>query len=153
VPIISSSGISGHHSTPMVDPPGVVTGRYGTIGEVFFIGAPFWPLNTALYVRDFKGNSPRFVYYVLREIDFQRYSDKAAVPGVNRNHLHEAPVSIPPKLVQKEFERLLAPLWIRQGANSTETIALVSLRDTLLPKLISGELRVKEAEKLVEAAL
>jgi restriction endonuclease S subunit len=65
-PIISSSGVSGYHSEAMALAPGVVTGRYGTIGEVFFINRPYWPLNTALYVRDFKGNNPRFVYYLLR---------------------------------------------------------------------------------------
>ena len=61
VPVVSSSGITGCHNEAKVDPPGVVTGRYGTIGEVFFIEEPYWPLNTALYVIDFKGNVPRFI--------------------------------------------------------------------------------------------
>jgi type I restriction enzyme S subunit len=89
-PIISSSGESGFHSNFMADAPGVVTGRYGTLGQVYFVNQPYWPLNTTLYVCDFKGNSPLFVYYLLKEVDFLRYSDKAAVPGVNRNHLHQA---------------------------------------------------------------
>ena len=75
--------------------PGVVTGRYGTLGQVFFIPNDFWPLNTALYVRDFKGNDPRFISYFLKHLDFSSYSDKAAVPGLNRNHLHETAVRIP----------------------------------------------------------
>ena len=60
VPIVSSSGITGFHSEAKVSGPGVVTGRYGTLGEVFYLDTDFWPLNTALYVRDFKGNEPRF---------------------------------------------------------------------------------------------
>ena len=56
VPIISSSGFTDTHDTAMVAGPGVVTGRYGTIGSVFYVGDDFWPLNTALYVQDFKGN-------------------------------------------------------------------------------------------------
>ena len=95
VPIVSSSGISDYHSVPRVNGPGVVTGRYGTIGEVFYIREDFWPLNTTLYVRDFKGNDPRFVSYLLRTINFLAYSDKAAVPGVNRNHLHSERVFVP----------------------------------------------------------
>ncbi len=95
VPIISSSGISGFHAVSKCRPPGVVTGRYGTIGEVFFVSEDYWPLNTTLYVRDFKGNDPQFIYYFLKLIDYQSYSDKAAVPGVNRNHLHEAKVRVP----------------------------------------------------------
>lgn len=150
-PVVSSSGISGFHSVPMAQGPGVVTGRYGTIGEVYFINEPYWPLNTALYVRDFKGNCPRFVFYSLQHVDFLQYSDKAAVPGINRNHLHQAPMVLPPRAVQQEFEKLLTPVWTKQDANKAESRTLISLRDTLLPKLISGELRVKAAEKIVEA--
>ncbi|MBD4392596.1 restriction endonuclease subunit S, partial [Xanthomonas citri pv. citri] len=80
---------------------GVVTGRYGTIGKVFYIDGDFWPLNTTLYVCDFKGSDPRFISYFLRTLDFQAYSDKGAVPGVNRNHLHTAKVRIPALPVQK----------------------------------------------------
>ena len=95
VPVVSSSGISDHHSDSRVSGPGVVTGRYGTLGKVFFIPDDFWPLNTALYIRDFKGNDPRFISYFLRSLDFSACSDKAAVPGLNRNHLHEESVRIP----------------------------------------------------------
>ena len=95
VPLISSSGVSDYVPEPKVAGPGVVTGRCGTIGEVFYIEEDFWPLNTTLYVKDFKGNDPRFVSYFLRGIDYFSYSDKAAVPGVNRNHLHQAPIQVP----------------------------------------------------------
>ncbi len=95
VPVVSSSGITDHHSESRVPGPGVVTGRYGTLGRVFFVPNDFWPLNTALYVQNFKENDPRFISYFLRSLDFSRFSDKAAVPGLNRNHLHEETVRIP----------------------------------------------------------
>lgn len=95
IPIISSSGFTDFHDKPMVKGPGVVTGRYGTIGEVFYSEEDFWPLNTTLYVVDFKGNDPLFVYYLLQTISYADYTDKAAVPGVNRNHLHKAKVKVP----------------------------------------------------------
>jgi len=95
VPLVSSSGVTDHHATAMAKGPGVVTGRYGTLGQVFYIEEDFWPLNTTLYVRDFKGNDPRFISYLLRGLDFLAYSDKAAVPGLNRNHLHQARVVVP----------------------------------------------------------
>ncbi len=110
VPIVSSSGPSGFHSDAMVQAPGVVTGRYGTIGEVFFVTQDFWPLNTTLYVRDFKGSDPKFVSYFLKTIDFYSCSDKAAVPGVNRNHLHELPVRVPPLAEQRAIARILGAL-------------------------------------------
>ncbi len=152
VPIISSSGFSGYHSTPKVKAPGVVTGRYGTVGQVFFIEEDFWPLNTTLYVQDFKGNNPKIAYYILEQIDFNVYADKAAVPGVNRNHVHQEKIVAPPKQIQESFSQLLEPTWQQQTVNEREAEALRDLRDTLLPKLLSGEIRVKEAEQTMEVA-
>ena len=95
VPVVSSSGITGRHNESKAEPPGVVTGRYGTLGEVFFLQEPYWPLNTALYVIDFKGNDPRFVAYLLRNTLRNYQSDKAAVPGVDRNVLHTLKIRTP----------------------------------------------------------
>lgn len=95
VPLVSSSGVTDTHSESKVKGPGVVTGRYGTIGQVFYVEDDFWPLNTTLYVKDFKGNDPLFTYYFLKTINYLEYSDKAAVPGVNRNHLHKAKINVP----------------------------------------------------------
>jgi type I restriction enzyme S subunit len=110
VPIVSSSGISDYHSVAMAKSPGVVTGRYGTIGNVYFLTEDYFPLNTTLYVTDFKGNDPRFISYHLRSIDFNSCSDKAAVPGVNRNHLHELETLIPPIAEQKAIAHILGTL-------------------------------------------
>lgn len=94
VPIVSSSGITGSHNEAKVEGPGVITGRYGTLGEVFYVTQDYWPLNTALYVRDFKGNDPRFTAYFLKRVLTGTTSDKAAVPGVNRNDLHARKVTV-----------------------------------------------------------
>ena len=94
VPVISSSGTTGYHNVAKVEGPGVVTGRYGTLGEVFFVADSFWPLNTSLYVHDFKGNDPTFTAYFLKTVLTNRSSDKAAVPGVNRNDLHRLSVRV-----------------------------------------------------------
>jgi len=102
IPIVSSSGITGRHSVAKVEGPGVVTGRYGTLGEVFFINESFWPLNTALYVQDFKGNDPRFTAYFLKSVLTGTNSDKAAVPGVNRNDLHARRVRVTRDTGQQE---------------------------------------------------
>jgi type I restriction enzyme S subunit len=101
IPVVSSSGVTGYHNVAKVKGPGVVTGRYGTLGEVFFIHEDFWPLNTALYVQDFKGNDPKFSAYFLKSILSGISSDKAAVPGVNRNELHARKVTVTRDLVQQ----------------------------------------------------
>lgn len=110
VPIISSSGTSDYHSEAKVNAPGVVTGRYGTIGQVFYIEEDFWPLNTTLYVKDFKGNDPLFISYFLRTIDFESCSDKSSVPGVNRNDLHRIKILLPPPDEQKAIAHILSTL-------------------------------------------
>ena len=107
-PVVSSSGITDHHSESKVKGPGVVTGRYGTLGEVFFVEEDFWPLNTSLYVQDFKGNDRRYISYLLRHLDFGTQSAAAAVPGINRNHLHAIDVRIPPPLVQRRIAGILS---------------------------------------------
>jgi type I restriction enzyme S subunit len=133
----------------MAPAPGVVTGRYGTIGKVYFIETEFWPLNTALYVKDFKGHSPRFVFFTLQGLDFQQFSDNGAVPGVNRNDLHRAPIVLPSDDIQDAFEEALSPLCARMAANDHECATLAQMRDLLLPKLMSGEIRVRDAEEAI----
>ena len=108
VPVVSSSGITGSHSEAKALPPGVVTGRYGTIGEVFFVEEPYWPLNTALYVIDFKGNDPRFVSYLLRSSLRDYKTEKAAVPGVDRNVLHTLRVRTPSAEKQSAIASILS---------------------------------------------
>jgi type I restriction enzyme, S subunit len=108
IPIVSSSGITGSHSEAKAKPPGVVTGRYGTLGEVFFIQTDYWPLNTALYVIDFKGNDPRFVAYFLKNALKNYKSDKAAVPGVDRNVLHALDVLAPERPIQEKIVSFLS---------------------------------------------
>lgn len=106
-PIVSSSGISGSHSEAKVRGPGVVTGRYGTLGQVFYIADDFWPLNTSLYVRNFKGNSPRFVALLLESMDLEQHDGAAAVPGLNRNQLHTVPVRVPDRLSQDQIASIV----------------------------------------------
>ncbi|MFN7938459.1 MAG: restriction endonuclease subunit S [Bryobacteraceae bacterium] len=124
VPIVSSSGVSGYHSAIGVAGPGVVTGRYGTIGQVFFIEEDYWPLNTTLWVKDFQGNDPRFVSHLLRTIDFRSCSDKSSVPGVNRNDLHRIPVSVPALREQKEIAKFLGTFDKKIGLNQRMNVTL-----------------------------
>jgi type I restriction enzyme, S subunit len=108
VPVVSSSGITGRHKEAKATAPGVVTGRYGTIGEVYFLQEDFWPLNTALYVIDFKGNDPRFASYFLRNVLKGYQSEKAAIPGVDRNVLHEIKVQLPSLPEQLRITEILS---------------------------------------------
>lgn len=106
-PVVSSAGVTGCHSEYKVDAPGVVIGRYGSLGSVHWIEEPFWPLNTALWVKDFKGNDKRFVSYLLKTVTVDG-STASAVPGVNRNHLHRLPVRRPTLRSQRRIATVLS---------------------------------------------
>lgn len=149
VPVVSSSGVTGSHVEARAAGPGIVTGRYGTIGKVFLINGDYWPLNTTLYSKNLHDNDPFFVYYALLGVDFGKYSDKAAVPGINRNHLHLEPVILPPVNIQQAFGVQARGYRRATDRAENETRTLTRLRDTLLPKLLSGELRIPDAERLV----
>ena len=107
VPVFSSSGISGYHNTAMAKGPGVITGRCGTIGQVFFANQDFWPLNTTLYVENFHGNDPAFVYYFLKTINWNTFTSASAVPVINRNTVHKEIVKIPDLRTQRKIASVL----------------------------------------------
>lgn len=109
VPVYAGGGITGWHKESCANPPGIVTGRYGTIGEFHLVVAPYWPLNTALYSIDLHDNDPEYLRYLLEYIAplFHVHAGKSAVPGVDRNDIHIIQVAIPPRELQA---RLLAIL-------------------------------------------
>ena len=104
-PIVGSNGIIGHHAEWKENGPGVVTGRSGTIGKVNLIeAAHYWPHNTSLFVKDFKGNEPKFVKLLLEAIDLKSLgAQTAAVPSLDRKNAHRVKVPLPPLDVQKEI--------------------------------------------------
>ena len=142
MPIISSSGISGYHNECQVKGPGVVTGRYGTVGEVFFIQGDFWPLNTSLWVKKFYGNDRKYIYYLLSKIDYKKFSDKTGVPGVNRNDLHTIKVPVPPKSEQQKIARILST-WDKAIATTEKLIEnSKAQKKALMQQLLTGKVRL-----------
>lgn len=110
IPIYSSSGISGYHDHAKCSGPGVITGRYGTIGNVFYSDIDYWPLNTTLYVEDFHGNHEKFVYYFLKTLEWEKFNDKSAVPGINRNDVHKEIIKYPEIDEQRAIAAVLSSL-------------------------------------------
>jgi len=110
-PVISSGGITGYHSEYKRDGEGIVTGRYGTLGEVYYVNGKYWPHNTTLYSSDFHGNCPKYVYYLMKCLGNLKTSDKSTVPGINRNDLHELVIPfIEDKNSQIAIAKLLSSL-------------------------------------------
>ena len=109
-PVIASTGPVGTHEEAKVKGPGVVIGRSGSLGGGQYIESSFWPLNTTLWVKDFKGNDHRFCYYLLRSLDLAQFNVGSGVPTLNRNHVHPLPVFLPPLPEQRAIAHVLGTL-------------------------------------------
>lgn len=107
VPVFAANGPIGTHSTAVCKGPGVITGRSGTIGKVHFVEGEYWPLNTSLFVVDFCGNHPKWVYYMLSAFGLERFSQGAGVPTLNRNLVHGELVEVPPFAEQQRVAAIL----------------------------------------------
>lgn len=149
--LVSSSGISDTTDKFKVVGPGVVTGRSGSIGKVFYIENNFWPLNTTLYIKEFHSNTKKYIYYFLQSFGLERFSSGAGVPTLNRNFVHDEVVfSTYNQIEQLQIVKTLDHLNIATNKmikNSEKKIqTLEELKKSILQKAFAGELTNKMAE-------
>jgi type I restriction enzyme, S subunit len=146
-PVITSGGVSGTHSKYKSIGPGVVTGRYGSTGQLFYIEENFWPHNTALFVADFHRNYPRFVWYALQTVDFASHSAKSAVPGIDRNDIHVLYSAVPPLNEQSAIAAFLDCETVKIDLLITEAERAISLlqerRTALISAAVTGKIDVR----------
>ena len=148
VVIVSSSGVSSTHSRAIAKAPGIVTGRYGTIGQFHLINQDYWPLNTTLYSINLYGNEPRFLLYMLAHMSpqFLAHAVKSAVPGVDRKDVHADHVAVPPISEQRAIAAFLDRETVRIDTLVTkirETIdRLREFRSALITAAVTGQIDV-----------
>ena len=106
--VISSSGPKSTNEQFKVEGPGVIIGRKGSLGTVFYSGANYWPHDTTLWVKDFHGNNPKFAYYFLQTMGLERLDAGSSNPSLNRNHIHTIPVLWPSPPVQRRIAGILS---------------------------------------------
>ena len=107
-PVIASTSIKAYHNQFKVKAPIVVTGRSGSLGKVQYVDEDGWPLNTALYAKDFHGNNPKYVYYFLQTMHLEQYNAGAGVPTLNQNHLHSLKILIHELPTQQKIASILS---------------------------------------------
>jgi type I restriction enzyme S subunit len=88
IPVIGSNGIIGYHNKATTPAPCLTIGRSGSVGKLFYSEVDSWAHNTTLYVDDFKGNNPKYIYYLLKNLDLAYLHSGSVVPSLNRNYLH-----------------------------------------------------------------
>jgi len=142
VPIYGSTGICGNHNKAKVSGPGVVTGRSGTLGEVSYVREDYWPLNTALWVKEFRRVPPLFALFLLQSLDLKQYNGGVSVPTLDRKSVHRVEVLIPSARFLSMFDELIATQFAQIANLTCQNQKLRAARDLLLPRLMSGELAV-----------
>ena len=142
VPIYGSTGVLGYHDKAKATAPGVVTGRSGTLGEVQYVAEDYWPLNTALWVKEFRRVTPLFALFLLREMDLKQFNGGASVPTLDRKSVHRVEILIPPALLLRSFDDVAVDIFAQIKHLNTQNQKLRAARDLLLPRLMSGEIVV-----------
>jgi type I restriction enzyme S subunit len=142
-PVVYSNGILNHHEKFQVKGPGVVTGRSGTIGRVTYVEEDFWPHNTSLWVTSFRGTNPKFIYYLLNEINLQRFSSGSGVPTLNRNDVHAFRVATPSSLnEQAAIAAVLSDMDAEIAAVERRRDKTRALKQGMMQELLTGKTRL-----------
>lgn len=150
-PVYGSGGIAGTHNQHLVQGPGVIVGRKGTVGSLYWEPNHFYPIDTVFYVKPKDGYSLHYCFELLKTLGLENMNTDAAVPGLNRNNAYRLLVPKAPKELIDAFSELVMTYRSRMTLCSEETESLTNLRDTLLPKLISGELQLDQLPDVVES--
>jgi type I restriction enzyme S subunit len=142
-PVYGSNGANGSHSEYLVEGPGVIVGRKGTIGTVNYEPENFWCIDTTFYVEPKQDFDMLFYYHLLKNgVALKHLGSDSAVPGLNRNIAYDQKVALPPKEEVERFIQTIKPFYKKKKDIKEENQYLEDLRETLLPKLMSGEIRV-----------
>ena len=149
VAVYGSGGLTGFHDEALIKGPAVIVGRKGTVGSLYWEDRPIFPIDTVFYVVP-KRASLGFCYQLLLSQPLAHMNTDAAVPGLNRNNAYRLEFPWPGSRLTNTFESFASPLWKKRTANLREIDTLSQSRDLLLPKLMSGEIRVDDADKIVK---
>jgi type I restriction enzyme S subunit len=142
VPVYGSGGITGYHNKSLADGPSIIVGRKGTVGSLYWEDLPFYPIDTVFFVRS--ATPMTYCFYLLQTLGINEMNTDAAVPGLNRNNVYRLTVSYPTREVLEAFDNVVKVIRESIFRNQQQAQTLATLRDTLLPRLISGQLRLPD---------
>ncbi|HBY4507398.1 TPA: restriction endonuclease subunit S, partial [Klebsiella pneumoniae] len=148
-PVYGSGGVDGTHNEYLVKGPGIIVGRKGTVGSLHWENKNFYPIDTVFFVKPKEYYSLVYCYQLLKTLGLENMNTDAAVPGLNRNNAYRLEVVTPTQSIITKFTNIIQTIQHKMDSNHNKTENLTALRDTLLPKLISGELSLEDLPDLV----
>lgn len=143
-PVVYSNGILRKHNECKVKSPGVVTGRSGTIGKVTYVNKDYWPHNTSLWVTDFCGNHPKFIYYFYLNFKLHRYNAGSTVPTLNRNDVHSIKKSIPELKEQQKIASFLSSVDKKLELLQDKKDLLEQYKKGVMQQIFSQQIKFKD---------
>ncbi|NDY72713.1 hypothetical protein DO021_04175 [Desulfobacter hydrogenophilus] len=153
IPVYGSGGLMRHADKSLYEGESVLIPRKGTLSNILYLNEKFWTVDTMFYTIPKIKFTPKYMFYHLKSLDFESMNVGSAVPSMTTKVLNELLVLMPEKMMLQNFDAILNSYFLKIKENNTQSKTLSNLRDTLLPKLISGEIRIPEAEKITEEAL
>jgi hypothetical protein len=151
VPVFGTNGRIGFHNAPLCGHEGVVVGRKGAYRGIQYSPEPFFVIDTAFYVEPIAPLEMRWVYYELLREGVNSMDSGSAIPSTSRSDFYARQAVVPPPAIQRRLVVVLSPLWHRQQANDRANLTLAQLRDTLLPRLLSGDVQLRDVEAKIAA--
>ncbi len=144
IPVYGSGGIMRYANEALYDKESILIPRKGTLSNLFYVSQPFWSVDTMFYSKFKDANFGKYTFYFLKSIDLASMDVGSAIPSLTTELLKKIEVLIPPKEIVYEFNKIVNSKFNILESNIKENQSLTQLRDTLLSKLISGEVRLKE---------
>ncbi|MDT3608017.1 restriction endonuclease subunit S [Cronobacter dublinensis] len=151
-PVYGSGGVTGTHNNYLIEGPSIIVGRKGSIGTLYWEDGKFHPIDTVYYVANKEGVPLSYLYYLMETLNLPSMNTDAAVPGLNRDNVYRLEVMKPAQSILDKFNNYVSAIRKLIQKNNISTTTLTGLRDTLLPKLLSGEITLPEAEQAVSEA-
>ena len=147
IPVYSSGGIIGFHNTYNVNSEGVIIGRKGNAGSVFYSDKPFFCIDTAFYIEPNNQYDLKYLFYKLVSMNLKNHKTGTAIPGLIRNDIYKLSISIPPLDEQKRIASALSKI----DAYLENTIKLIEEKERFKRGIAKKLLTCKEGENIPEA--
>ena len=145
-PVYGSGGIMRYVEQPLYTGESVLIPRKGTLNNVMYVNGAFWSVDTMFYTEMLRPNVAKFVYHFVKNKDLASLNAGSAVPSMTANILNAMQLRIPDDETLRKFEDIVSPMYQIMRENDKQSSKLRLLRDTLLPKLMSGELDVSDID-------
>lgn len=145
-PVYGSGGLMRRVERPLYDKESVLIPRKGTLNNVMYVNEPFWSVDTMFYTEMKYPNVAKFVYHFVKSKDLASMNAGSAVPSMTTDILNALELAIPNSDRLEAFENIVAPMYAAMQQNERESSKLAELRDSLLPRLMSGEIDVTDIQ-------